>query len=228
MIQAKQLSKVFGTGESQVRALKEIDLVIEKSEVVSIVGPSGCGKTTLLQVLSGIDPPTLGKVVIAGFDLYGAKEHERSSFRLHHTGFVFQSFHLIPVLSAAENVALPLIGQGMSAKKANALAREALIQVGLENKQTALPAQLSGGQNQRVAIARAIVAKPSVIWADEPTGALDTDTSHQIVGLLRQINRSSGTTIVIVTHDSQVAQQTDRIIHMENGRIVPGIKKVEL
>ncbi|GAA3400274.1 ABC transporter ATP-binding protein [Paenibacillus hodogayensis] len=226
MIQANQLSKSFGEGESLVRALKEIDLRIEESEMVSIVGPSGCGKTTLLQVLSGIDEPTAGKVWINGFDVYGAKERDRSAFRLQHTGFVFQAFHLIPVLSALENVALPLIGQGIPSKKANELSRHALEQVGLESKLAALPAELSGGQNQRVAIARAIVSKPSVIWADEPTGALDTDTSHQIVGLLRHINLTMGTTIVIVTHDPKVAGQCDRIIRMENGRITAGAKKV--
>jgi len=220
MIQAKQLTKVYGAGESMVRALKEVNLDIEKGEMVSIVGPSGCGKSTLLHVLSGIDNPTEGKVHIDGFDLYGSKERDLSSFRLTQMGFVFQSFHLLPVLTALENVALPLIGQGFPTKNANENARAALKQVGLEDKLNSRPSQLSGGQNQRIAIARAIVSKPVVIWADEPTGALDSHTSQQIVGLLRHINETMGTTIVMVTHDISISQQTDRIICMENGRII--------
>ncbi|MNI38001.1 Lipoprotein-releasing system ATP-binding protein LolD [compost metagenome] len=220
MIKANQLTKTFGAGESLVRALKEVNLVIEQGEMVSIVGPSGCGKTTLLHILSGIDDPTEGKVYIDGFDLYGAKEKARSAFRLTQMGFVFQSFHLIPVLTALENVALPLIGQGLSTKNANDKARAALKQVSLEDKLNSRPAQLSGGQNQRIAIARAIVSKPTVIWADEPTGSLDSHTSQQIVGLLRHINDTMGTTIVMVTHDLNISKQTDRIIRMQNGRII--------
>ncbi|MFF2480017.1 ABC transporter ATP-binding protein [Paenibacillus sp. NPDC058071] len=228
MILAERLVKTYGTGESIVRALKEVDLVIDQGEMVSIVGPSGCGKTTLLQVLSGIEEPDSGIVTINGFSVYEVKDRERSAFRLQHTGFVFQAFHLIPVLSALENVALPLIGLGVSSRKANVQARQALEQVGLGQKLNAFPSELSGGQNQRVAIARAIVTRPSVIWADEPTGALDTDTSHQIVGLLRHINRTMGTTIVVVTHDAAVASECDRIIRMENGRIISGAQRVTL
>lgn len=220
MIQADRLTKIFGSGGSMVRALREVDLTIAKGEMVSIVGPSGCGKTTLLHVLSGIELPTEGRVVIDGFDLYGAKEKARSAFRLDKTGFVFQSFHLIPVLNALENVALPLIGQGMPSKKAHHKAKTALTQVGLGDKLNARPTQLSGGQNQRIAIARAIVSDPIVLWADEPTGALDSQTSEQIVGLLRHINETMGTTIVMVTHDNRIAAQSDRTIRMENGRII--------
>ncbi|MDQ0175673.1 ABC transporter ATP-binding protein [Bacillus chungangensis] len=220
MIKANQLTKIFGEGESMVRALKEVNLVIEKGEMVSIVGPSGCGKSTLLHVLSGIDDPTEGEVYIDGFDLYGAKDNKRSAFRLTKMGFVFQAFHLIPVLTALENVALPLIGQGLSTKEANDKARAALKQVGLEEKLYTRPGQLSGGQNQRIAIARAIVTEPAVIWADEPTGALDSQTAQQIVGLLRHINDTMGTTIVVVTHDLSISKQTDRIFSMKNGRII--------
>lgn len=220
MIQADQLTKTFGSGGSMVRALREVDLSIARGEMVSIVGPSGCGKTTLLHVLSGIELPTEGRVVIDGFDLYGAAEKARSAFRLDKTGFVFQSFHLIPVLNALENVALPLIGQGVPSKKARDKAKIALTQVGLGDKLNARPTQLSGGQNQRIAIARAIVSDPVVLWADEPTGALDSQTSEQIVGLLRHINETMGTTIVMVTHDHNIAAQTDRTIRMENGRII--------
>lgn len=222
IIEAKQITKTFGTDGSMVRALKEIDLFIGRGEMVSIVGPSGCGKTTLLHVLSGIEQPTEGKVMIDGFDLYRAKEKRRSAFRLSKTGFVFQSFHLIPVLTAIENVALPLIGLGMSTRKAHDKASSALNKVGLADKLQSRPAQLSGGQNQRIAIARAIVTDPLVIWADEPTGALDSDTSKQIVGLLRHINEIAGTTIVMVTHDQGIAARTDRIIRMENGRVIYG------
>jgi len=228
MIIADKLIKTFGTGESSLRALKEINMQIERGEMVSIVGPSGCGKTTLLQVLSGIEKPDSGHVTINGFSVYGVKDKERSSFRLQHTGFIFQAFHLIPVLTAVENVALPLTGLGVSTRKANAQARQALERVGLGQKLHALPAELSGGQNQRVAIARAIVTNPAVIWADEPTGALDTDTSDQIVGLLRHINESLGTTIVIVTHDTAVAASCDRIIRMENGRVISGSNRVTI
>lgn len=220
MIQANGIAKTFGSGESAVRALREINLSIGKGEMISIVGPSGCGKTTLLHVLSGIEQPTDGKVIIDGFDLYGAREKARSAFRLHKTGFVFQSFHLIPVLTAIENVALPLIGLGMPTRRAKDKAKLALTQVGLADKLNSRPSQLSGGQNQRVAIARAIVTNPVVIWADEPTGALDSHTSEQIIGLLRHINDTMGTTIIIVTHDQGIAAQSDRIIRMENGRIV--------
>jgi len=221
MIQAQAITKQFGIGPTAVYALKEVDLTIETGAFVSISGPSGCGKTTLLHVLSGIEEPTAGKVFIQDKDLYGLKETARSDYRLRHTGFIFQSFHLLPVLSALENVTLPLLGLGMSAKEAAAAAQHALGLVGLPDKLKSRPSQLSGGQNQRVAIARAIASRPAVLWADEPTGALDTDTSQQIVGLLRQINLTLGTTIVMVTHDPGVAQQTDRIIRMANGRILP-------
>lgn len=220
MILANQLTKTFGKGSMLVNALKEIELHIAEGEMVSITGPSGCGKTTLLQILSGIETPTLGKVYIDGFDLHGAKEKIRDSFRLSHMGFIFQSYHLVPVLSAMENVALPLIGLGVSTKLANQRAKAALIQMGLADKLDSRPAMMSGGQNQRTAIARAIVTEPKVIWADEPTGALDSQTSLQIIGMLRHINETIGTTIVMVTHDANMASQTDRVIRMENGRIL--------
>lgn len=220
MIQVTNLTKTFGTGPAQVRVLKEVDLHIRQGEMVSITGPSGCGKSTLLHVLSGIEPPTEGQVIIDGFQLHSAREKDLTAFRLKKMGFIFQSYHLIPVLTAEENVALPLIGQGISSRKANEKARHALNRVGLADKASSRPAYLSGGQNQRVAIARAIAAEPNVIWADEPTGALDSQNSEQVVGLLRHINETMGTAIVIVTHDAKVAAQTDRIIRMENGRIL--------
>lgn len=219
MIEAVSVTKSFGAGPSHVRVLKEIDLFIQQGEMISITGPSGCGKSTLLHVLSGIERLTEGQIVIDGFQVHEAREKEITAFRLKHMGFVFQAYHLIPVLSAQENVALPLIGQGMSSSKANKKALEALNRVGLKDKAGYRPASLSGGQNQRVAIARSIVSEPKVLWADEPTGALDSENSEQVVGLLRHINETMGTTIIIVTHDMHVADSTDRIVRMENGRI---------
>ncbi|MDF2670393.1 MAG: macrolide transporter ATP-binding protein [Paenibacillus sp.] len=223
MIRANQLTHTFGKESTLLYALKEVNLSISHGEMVSIIGPSGCGKTTLLQILSGIETPTSGEVYIDGFNLHEANEKKRDAFRLNHMGFIFQMYHLVPVLTAVENVALPLIGQGVSTKTANQRARAALAQVGLADKHEAYPAMMSGGQNQRTAIARAIVAEPKVIWADEPTGALDSQTSQQIIGLLRHINETMNTTIVMVTHDSQMAAQTDRIIRMENGRITESV-----
>jgi len=222
LIKAAGLNKSFGQGEAVTRALKNIDLEILSGEMVSIMGPSGCGKTTLLQVLSGIERPDDGEVLFAGQIINQMKDGQLSALRLEKMGFVFQTYHLVPVLTAAENVELPLIAQGVSPKEVKRRAREALEKVGLLEKENKYPYQLSGGQNQRVALARAIIGNPKVLWADEPTGALDSDTGAQMTGLLTLINRTMGTTVVIVTHDPKIAAATSRTILMENGRIVQG------
>lgn len=220
MIRTIDLNKSFGHGDSKSKVLKDINLHIYSGEIVSIMGPSGCGKTTLLQILSGLDGMDSGQVWIDGIALHEKKDRELTSFRLRNMGFIFQSYHLIPVLNALENVAVPLIAQGVSEREAKKVAMEVLKNVGLNNKAFNRPSELSGGQNQRVAIARAIVCKPKVIWADEPTGALDSQTSEQIVGLLSLLNETYGTTIVIVTHDTKVSAKAGRVIKMENGRIL--------
>lgn len=220
MIQVVELSKTFGTGESATRALKEVSLSIEKGDIVSIMGPSGCGKSTLLHTMAGIEQADRGEIWIDGLALHILRDKPLSEYRLQQMGFVFQQYHLIPVLSALENVALPLIARGLSDKEAYSRAHRALEQVDLADKAARLPAELSGGQNQRVAIARAVVGSPKIIWADEPTGALDSHTAQLTIGLLKKINEIWGTTIVIVTHDPAIASFTNRVISMDNGRIL--------
>lgn len=220
MITVKNVCKSHGQGPSLVKALKGVTMTIASGETVSVMGPSGCGKTTLLQVLSGIDQLDSGEVWFNETPLHLMNDTQVSKFRLNHMGFIFQSYHLVPVLTAVENTMLPLIARGMSRKEASAHAMSSLKLVGIEDKYDRYPSQLSGGQNQRVAIARAITGKPQIIWADEPTGALDTEMSEQITGLLLMLNKTLGSTVVIVTHDPKVAHSTSRTIYMENGRIV--------
>lgn len=203
------------------RALKDVNLSIREGEVVAIMGPSGCGKSTLLHVLAGIEQPDSGEVWVDNVPLHEMKDGELSDFRLANMGFVFQQYHLIPVLSVLDNIALPLIARGMSEREANRKAKLALEQVGLADKAKHFPVQLSGGQNQRVAIARALVGQPRIIWADEPTGALDSQTAEAAIGLLIKANEWYGTTVVIVTHDPTVASRAGRLIRMNNGRVLP-------
>lgn len=203
------------------RALKDVNLSIREGEVVAIMGPSGCGKSTLLHVLAGIEQPDSGEVWVDNVPLHEMKDGELSDFRLANMGFVFQQYHLIPVLSVLDNIALPLIARGMSEREANRKAKLALEQVGLADKAKHFPVQLSGGQNQRVAIARALVGQPRIIWADEPTGALDSQTAEAAIGLLLKANEWYGTTVVIVTHDPTVASRAGRLIRMDNGRVLP-------
>ncbi|MHA7966895.1 ABC transporter ATP-binding protein [Paenibacillus sp. CAU 1782] len=220
LIRVEGLSKIYGAGEAATHALREVSLEIDRGEMISITGPSGCGKTTLLHVLAGIESIDAGQVWIGIAPLHEWDDEQIAKLRLAKMGFVFQSYHLIPVLTAWENAALPLIASGMPNGKAKKRALEALAEVGLGDKAGKYPSQLSGGQNQRVAIARAIVGKPEMIWADEPTGALDTHTADQIIGLLEMLNKHHGTTIVIVTHDPAVAARSTRTISMRNGRIL--------
>src|SRR5437870_3677309 len=219
MVEAQSVWKVYQTGKLKVEALRGLDLKVRKGEMVAVMGPSGCGKTTLLNCLSGLDDITKGKVAIEGVDLATMSDDQKSGFRARRMGFIFQAYNLLPVLNAQENVELPLLLAGVSEADARKEALSALKMVGLEDWRTHKPAELSGGQQQRVTIARALVNKPAIVWGDEPTGNLDSENSEEIVRLLRSLNRDYGLTLVVVTHDQHVAQETDRIVLMRNGQI---------
>jgi len=199
---------------------------IEKGEMVAVMGPSGCGKTTLLNCLSGIDDVTSGKVSIEGADLTDMDDNAKTRFRAKRMGFIFQFYNLLPVLSAVENVELPLLISGENPKTARASALALLETVGLKDRATLRPASLSGGERQRVTIARALVNKPALVWADEPTGDLDKRTADEVVALMRRLNQENQQTFVIVTHDPEVGMKCDRIVHMRDGEIVDEDGKV--
>ena len=217
IVLARRLRKVYH-GADEVEALRGIDLQVQRAEMVAIVGPSGSGKTTLLNCLSGLDVFDGGKVVIDGQDMAAMSDRARTAYRSRNMGFVFQAFNLLPVLSAAENVEIPLLLQGVGARDSRRRALEMLETLGLAHRANHRPDQLSGGEQQRVAVARALIHKPAVVWADEPTGNLDTEVTNVIVELLVRMNKS-GQTIVLVTHNPQVAERTQRIVHMRDGRI---------
>ena len=219
-LQASNLWKLYQAGESTVEAVRGVDLTVHAGEMVAIMGPSGCGKTTLLNILSGIDEPTAGMVNVNGQPLYGISDDQRTDLRGSQFGFIFQDFNLLPVLSAVENVELPLLLQGVAANEARTTAMEALARVGLGDRFEHRPAELSGGQQQRVAVARAIVHSPSIILCDEPTGNLDTATSGEVMTLLRAMNQDEGTTFLIVTHDETIAEACQRTITMQDGVVV--------
>ncbi len=219
MVEAQSLWKVYQTGNLKVDALRGVDLTVRKGEMLAVMGPSGCGKTTLLNCLSGLDDISKGKVIIEGVDLATMSDDQKSEFRAKRMGFIFQAYNLLPVLTAQENVELPLLLGGVSENEAHKGALSALKMVGLEEWKLHKPMELSGGQQQRVTIARALVNKPAIVWGDEPTGNLDSENSAEIVKLLRSLNRDYGLTFVIVTHDSQIAKETDRIVTMRNGQI---------
>ena len=221
IIEAQDVHKHYVMGEEEVPALQGITLAIAPGEMVAVMGPSGCGKTTLLNCLSGLDRFDAGTVRIAGQSLARMSDRQRTTYRARQMGFIFQTFNLLAVLSAVENVELPLLVTGTPTGQARQRAREALSQVGLQDRMSHLPAQLSGGQMQRVTIARALVNQPAIVWVDEPTGNLDEDTSEEILELLRDLNLELGQTLVIVTHDSLVSERCDWIVRMQNGRIVP-------
>ena len=213
------LWKIYEMGDEKVQAVRGIDLEISKGEMVAIMGPSGCGKTTLLNILSGIDEPSAGQVMVAGKPLFGISDDERTDLRGKEMGFIFQKFHLLDVMNAVENVEIPLLLMGTEPSDARTSASSALGKVGLADRLTHRPAELSGGQQQRVSIARAIVHNPSVILCDEPTGNLDSETSQQVMELLVDLNRA-GSTLVIVTHDNEIASQCSRIVRINDGRIL--------
>ncbi len=221
MVEARGVYKSYGADEEfAVHALEDVSLRIERGSLVAVMGPSGCGKTTLLNVLSGLDEIDRGEIFIAGEPLHALNDARRTGYRARHMGFVFQGFNLMPVLSAVENVELPLLVSGAGVASARKRALEVLEQVRLADRAHHRPNQLSGGQQQRVAIARALVNEPSIVWADEPTGNLDSDTSREILDLLLQLNRENEQTFVVVTHDPAVGSLMDRVVRMRDGRIV--------
>ena len=220
MVEARGVYKSYRAEEHVIDALEDVSLRIEKGSLVAVMGPSGCGKTTLLNALSGLDGVDRGEIFIAGEPLHALNDARRTGYRARHMGFVFQGFNLMPVLSAAENVELPLLVAGAGVRAARERALEVLDQVGLADRAHHRPNQLSGGQQQRAAIARALVNRPAIVWADEPTGNLDSDTSREVLDLLLRLNRENGQTFVIVTHDPGVGELMDRVIWMRDGRIV--------
>jgi putative ABC transport system ATP-binding protein len=229
IIRTEDVCKTYVTGDIRVEALKSVNLKIESGEMVAIMGPSGCGKTTLLNCLSGIDDVTSGKVFVEEREVTTMDDDTKTIFRAKRMGFVFQFFNLLPVLTAEENVELPLLLTDADTKQARRRAQELLTAVGLKERMTMRPASLSGGERQRVTIARALVNDPALIWADEPTGNLDKKTADEVVGLMRKLNKERGETFVIVTHDPEVGAVCDRIVHMRDGLIVDengSIKKV--
>ena len=228
IVEAKGVWKVYQTGSLKVEALRGVDLSVRKGEMLAVMGPSGCGKTTLLNCLSGLDDLTKGRVEIEGVDLQKMSDDQKSQFRARRMGFIFQAYNLLPVLSSIENVELPLLLAGMSETDAKVAALDALKMVGLEEWRSHKPMELSGGQQQRVTIARALVNKPAIVWGDEPTGNLDSDLSKEIVLLLRRLNREYGLTLVLVTHDQGVAQETDRIVQMRNGLVEREVAPVRI
>jgi len=219
IIVADRLKKTYDTGNLKVEALKGVDLRIKRGEMVSIMGPSGCGKTTLLNCLSGLDDVSGGDIVIEGMELSKLNDMRKTRHRAQRMGFIFQFYNLLPVLTAVENVELPLLVSGVRPKVAREKALKALDMVGLKGWAKHMPAQLSGGQRQRVTIARALVNDPAIVWADEPTGDLDRKTSDEIMALMMDLNRTKGQTFVIVTHDPSIGKMASRRITMLDGRI---------
>ncbi|WP_342329862.1 ABC transporter ATP-binding protein [Pedobacter sp. FW305-3-2-15-E-R2A2] len=217
MIQLKNIEKVYRTDTVETQALNNISLQVEKGEFLSIMGPSGCGKSTLLNLMGLLDAPSKGDVVIDSQQTLQLNDRKLAHFRNSKIGFIFQSYHLINDLQVVDNVELPLLYRNSSAKERRMLALEALEKVGLSNRVKHFPTQLSGGQKQRVAIARAIVGKPEIILADEPTGNLDSAMGNEIMNILLELNRVDGTTIVMVTHDPNMAQRTHRLLRLFDG-----------
>lgn len=220
ILETRDLKKQYGTGETAVHALAGVNLSVENGEFVAVVGTSGSGKSTLLHMLGGLDRATSGKVYVDGKDIFALKDEELTIFRRRKIGFVFQSFNLVPVLSVYENIVLPLQLDGKTVD--NAFIGEIAEALGLKEKLNVLPNQLSGGQQQRVAIARALAAQPAILLADEPTGNLDSRTSQDVMGLLKTTSTKFAQTIVMITHNEEIAQLADRIIRIEDGRIVTG------
>ena len=220
VLRTEDLKKYYGTGASQVRALDGIDLEVKQGEFLAVVGTSGSGKSTFLHMLGGLDRPTSGKVYVDDKDISGLKDDALCIFRRRKIGFVFQSYNLVPVLNVYENIVFPVELDGNEVDRA--YVERVIAVLGLENRLTSLTSQLSGGQQQRVAIARALASKPTILLADEPTGNLDSKTSQDVLGLLKVTGEKFGQTIVMITHNEEIAQLADRIVRIEDGRIVKG------
>jgi putative ABC transport system ATP-binding protein len=220
IVEARGVGKTYDAGTVQVDALRDVSVSIARGEMVAIMGPSGSGKTTLLNCLSGLDAIDAGDVLIDGVSLAAMSDRARTDYRARRMGFVFQFYNLMPVLTAVENVELPLLVARVPAKESRHRALEALELVGLADRARHVPDELSGGQRQRVTIARALVNDPAIVWADEPTGDLDSENAAEIVELMRRLNRERGLTFLIVTHDISVGRATDRIVRMVDGQIV--------
>lgn len=218
VLKAEHLTKVYGSGENEVRALDNVSLYIQRGEFVAIIGPSGSGKSTLLHVLGGVDRPTSGKVWLDGTDIYSQKEEQLAIFRRREVGLIYQFYNLIPVLDVVENITLPIEMDGRKAGQERV--GELLALLGLEDRKHCLPNQLSGGQQQRVSIGRALMNAPAIILADEPTGNLDSRNSQEVMELLKLSNKKYGQTLVMITHDENLALQADRVISIEDGRII--------
>ena len=219
IIQATGVHKTYDTGKVSVNALRGVDMSVIRGEMVAIMGPSGCGKTTLLNILSGLDDITEGQVVIDGAPIHSMTDRQRTRYRAEKMGFVFQTYNLLPVLSAVENVELPLLIAGVKQANARRRAQEALALVGLSGEAPKRPAEMSGGQQQRVTIARALANEPAIVWADEPTGNLDSENATEVINLLCKLNKEKSQTFVIVTHDLAVGRRTHRILRMADGQI---------
>ena len=228
VIEARDVEKTYDTGTIKVFALRGVSLRVPRGEMLAIMGPSGCGKTTLLNSLSGLDEFDSGVVLIEGNDLSRMADDRKTEFRAKDMGFVFQTYNLLPVLTAVENIELPLIVSGTKPKVAREQALASLTRVGLLDKAGQRPSQLSGGQRQRVTVARALVNRPAIVWADEPTGALDSTTATEIMDLIVDLNSTAHQTCVIVTHDPKVAARCHRTIHMEDGLIVRQNSQAEM
>jgi putative ABC transport system ATP-binding protein len=220
MIQCRGISKSYRKGNNVVTPLDALDLDVAKGEFLAMMGPSGSGKTTLLNLLSGIDSPSAGSLVIAGTDIANLSRRDLTRWRASHVGYIFQLYHLVPVLTAFENVELPLLLSPLSKKERHRRVETALALVDLGDRMHHTPSELSGGQEQRVAIARAVVADPPLLVADEPTGDLDREAANRILELLRQLARDHGKTIVMVTHDAKAAAAADRTLHLEKGQLL--------
>ncbi len=218
ILETQGLTKIYGSGETAVHALRSVDLAVENGEFVAIVGTSGSGKSTLLHMLGGLDRPTAGKVLVDGQDIFALKDEALTIFRRRRVGFVFQSYNLVPMLSVYENIVLPIQLDG--AKVDEDYVSEVIRTLGLSGRLHSLPNQLSGGQQQRVAIARALATKPAIVLADEPTGNLDSKTSQDVLGLMKVTSQRFGQTMVMITHNEEIAQLADRIVRVEDGRVV--------
>ena len=218
LLRCEHLTKIYGAGETQVTALSDVSFSVEKGEFVSVIGPSGSGKSTLLHILGGVDKPTSGKVFIDGTDMHALKEDRLAVFRRRQIGLVYQFYNLMPVLNVEENIALPhlLDGRELDRERLDSIIEH----LGLTDRRYNLPSQLSGGQQQRVSIGRALYSHPAVLLCDEPTGNLDRKTGEEIVGLLKESNRSQKQTLLLITHDEALAMQADRILYLEDGIIV--------